>query len=276
MTIDRLQFGLILPGAGLERWHPSLSRAMASADIATAPRIAVFLAHVAVESGEMTNLCENLSYSPGRLMATWPTRFPTPELAAPYAHNARMTANLIYANRLGNGNPASDDGYRYRRRGLLRAVGRERYAEAGAALGADLVGSPELLEQPEIACAEAAWWWSKRGLNPIADSGDLELSTRIVSGAVKDFPERVFYWSRAMDVLGCPIAETPRSRLVKDVQHALNLHGADPQLAVDGIWGPITEATARKFRADAALDPHDGIDAALSHALGLKSESDLV
>jgi len=274
MTIDRLQFSQILPGASLERWHPPLCRAMARADIATPPRIAVFLAHVAVESGEMSSLCENLSYSSGRLMATWPTRFPTPELAAPFAHNARLLANLIYANRLGNGNPASDDGYRYRRRGLLRAVGRDHYAEAGAALGSDLAGNPELLEQPEIACAEAAWWWSRRGLNAIADSGDLELSTRIVSGAVKDFPERVFYWSRAMDVLGCPAAETPRNRLVKEVQQALNRNGADPKLTVDGLWGPITEATARKFRAETSLDPHDGIDAALVQALGLKSESD--
>ncbi len=275
MTIDRNQFALILPGASAERWHAPLSLAMAAADIVTAPRIAAFLAHVAVESGEMTSLCENLSYGSGQLMATWPTRFPTPEIAAPYAHDARALANFIYANRLGNGNPASGDGYRYRRRGLLRAIGRERYADAGAAVGADLIGNPELLERPEIACAEATWWWSKRGLNAIADSGDLELSTRIVSGILKDFPDRVFYWSRTLTVLDHPSADLPRGRLIKDVQQALNALGANPPLMVDGIWGPSTEATARKFRANARLGPHDGIDAELLQALGLKSETNL-
>ena len=274
MTIRREQLSLILPGTAAEHWHEPLSLAMAAADIVTAPRIATFLAHVAVESAEMTNLCENPSFSINQLMAAWPTRFPTPAVAEPYVHNARALANFIYANRLGNGNPASADGYRYRRRGLLRAIGRERYADAGAALGVDLLGQPELLEQTDIACGEAAWWWSRRGLNAIADSGDLELSTRIVNGALSDFPERVLYWSRAIDVLGHQPADSTRSRLIKDVQQALNASGANPQLAADGIWGPVTEATARKFRASAGLSPHDGIDAELIQALGLKGDVD--
>jgi putative chitinase len=275
MMISREQLAQVLPGADAERWHGPLTSAMVSADIASTPRIATFLAHIAVESAEMNLLCEHPSYPSERLMAIWPTRFPTPEIAEPYAHNARALANFIYANRLGNGNPDSNDGYRYRRRGLLRAIGRDRYAEASAAIGVDLVNRPDLLEDPEIACAEASWWWVKRGLNAIADNGDLELSTRIVNGGLSGFPDRVLYWSRAFDTLGHDVAASPRTLLIKDVQCALNRHGANPQLQVDGMWGPLTEATARRFRANARLSPNDGIDPPLIQALGLKDESAL-
>jgi putative chitinase len=273
MMISREQLSNVLPGADAERWHAPLSSAMSAAEIVNTPRIATFLAHIAVESAEMNLLCEHPSYPPERLMAIWPTRFPTSEMAEPYVHNARALANFIYANRLGNGNPDSNDGYRYRRRGLLRAIGRDRYSEASAAIGVDLINRPDLLEDPEVACAEASWWWMKRGLNAVADNGDLELSTRIVNGALSAFPDRVLYWSRAFDTLGHDAVASPRTMLIKAIQCALNTHGANPRLLIDGMWGPLTEATARRFRANARLSPNDGIDTELVHALGLKEET---
>ena len=90
----------------------------------------MFLAQCAHESAGFTRFHENLNYSAQGLMRTWPSRFPNLEAAAPYARNAEKTANHVYSNRLGNGNEASGDGWRYNGRGCIQLTGRENYRKA--------------------------------------------------------------------------------------------------------------------------------------------------
>ncbi|WP_449432361.1 glycoside hydrolase family 19 protein [Pseudomonas putida] len=172
MPITEQQLLQILPNArpvaGI--FLPALNRAMLRWKIDSRLRQAAFLAQVGHESGQLRSLVENLNYSADALVRTWPTRFTT-QSAGAYARQPEKIANKVYGGRMGNGPESSGDGWRYRGRGLLQVTGRSNYREVGAGLGLPLEAEPELLEQAEHAAQSAAWWWSKRGLNEMADAG---------------------------------------------------------------------------------------------------------
>jgi putative chitinase len=268
--LTAVQLNKIMPNADAAPWLDHLNNAMAAQDINNPMRMAAFLAHVAVESGELSIVAEKMGYSAERMMEVWPRRFPTTESAAPFAHNPEKLGSFVYADRLGNGPPSSGDGFRYRGRGLLQATGKDHYREASAALNVDLIAKPELLEQPELAAKEAAWWWKKRGLNPVADAAQFRNSTVIINGGLTGYDKRVAFWRRALGVLGADPNVADTSDLVVEVQKALNALGAQPKLKEDGDWGPKSEAALDLFRAQAGLPAGDGIDDAVLAALKVK------
>ncbi|HEK0905465.1 TPA: glycoside hydrolase family 19 protein [Pseudomonas putida] len=175
MPITEQQLLQILPNArpvaGI--FVPALNRAMLRWKIDSRLRLAAFLAQVGHESGQLRNLVENLNYSAEALVRTWPSRF-TAQNAGAYARQPEKIANRVYGGRMGNGQETSGDGWRYRGRGLIQLTGRDNYRAAGQALGLPLLEQPELLEQSEHASASAAWWWSQRGLNELADAGRIQ------------------------------------------------------------------------------------------------------
>src|ERR1041384_7354620 len=119
-----------------------------------------------VESSGFRRTEENLNYSTAaRIVAVFGSRLA--ERAPQLVGNPRALANAAYANRLGNGDEASGDGWRYRGRGLLQVTGREDYRAHGVALGLPLVDQPELLEQPDAAALSAAQFWAAHGCNQI-------------------------------------------------------------------------------------------------------------
>ena len=127
---------------------------------------------------------ENLNYSTTtRLMQVWPKRFPNAAMAQPFVNTPELLGNFVYANRLGNGPSSSSDGYRFRGRGIVQLTGRSNYTDASKELGVDLVEDPGLLAEPKVAAMSAAWFWSTRGLNALADDStsddDLEDFTEI-------------------------------------------------------------------------------------------------
>jgi putative chitinase len=187
-----------------ERWAAALAPALARFEINTDARLCSFLAQTGHESGQFNRLVENLNYKTAlRLTKVWPKRFPTEAAASPYVGNEAKLANIVYANRLGNGNEASGDGYRYRGRGLIQITGRSNYAAAGAALGLDLIGAPDLLLEKENAALSAAWFWNSRGLNALADDktddNDLEDFTEItkrINGGTVGLQERLALFNK--------------------------------------------------------------------------------
>jgi putative chitinase len=269
MEIAARQLNSIMPNANAGRWLAHLNGSMNEFEINNSMRAAMFLAQIAVESGELNVLVESLNYSAERMMAVWPRRFPSLDLALAYARNPEKLGNLVYANRLGNGPPETGDGFRYRGRGLIQATGKAHYQEASAALHRNFVDHPEELEEPESAAREAAWWWRHQGLNAIADSGKFEECTRRINGGLTGFDARTSYWRKALPVLGASNPDPQSRDLCQRIQAALNARGADPPLAVDGIWGPMCEAAADRFRAHAGLNAADGIDLELRRALGV-------
>lgn len=191
-------------------WATALSAAAARFEIDSAPRIASFLAQTGHESGQFNRLVESLVYStPQRLMTVWPKRFPTLASAAPYVRNEQRLANFVYANRMGNGDAQSGDGYKYRGRGLIQVTGRSNYQGCGKALGLDLLNDPDLLLQPRNAALSAGWFWSSRGLNALADDrtddNDLEdftAITKAINGGTQGLKERFALFKAVESKLG--------------------------------------------------------------------------
>ena len=164
MELLAKQLALAMPTLrGARVWLSMLNEAMERFEIDSSARIAAFLAQIAQESNECRNLEEDLRYPVAVLMRMWPRRFPTAAMAQPYECNPEKLANLVYANRWGNGPTESCDGYRFRGRGLIRITGRAHYASAGAALGLDLESQPESLLEPRNAAMSAVWFWKTRG-----------------------------------------------------------------------------------------------------------------
>jgi putative chitinase len=182
-----------------QKWADALNPALLKYGITTVARVSSFLAQTGYESSQYNRLSENLNYSTAkRLMLVWPRRFPTESSALPYVKNPEGLANFVYAGRLGNGDAASGDGFRYRGRGIIQVTGRANYAAAGKELQLDLVGNPDLLLQPANAALSAAWFWSSRGLNELADdnTGDNDLEdfteiTRRINGGTVGLKDRL-------------------------------------------------------------------------------------
>ncbi|MGE8668017.1 MAG: glycoside hydrolase family 19 protein [Achromobacter mucicolens] len=185
-------------------WAQALAPAFQKYEIETPDRLASFLAQTGYESSQYNRIEENLNYSTAaRLTKVWPKRFPDEASAAPYVNNPQGLANLVYANRMGNGDAQSNDGYRYRGRGIIQLTGRSNYDSAGDAMGVDLVNTPELLTDPKWAAMSAGWYWQSRGLNELADDrthdDDLEDFARItrrINGGLAGLKERFALFKR--------------------------------------------------------------------------------
>lgn len=168
--------------------------------INTPARQAAFIAQVAHESAGFTQLHENLNYSAGRLMRAWPMRFPE-SVVGQYARRPVQIANRAYADRLGNGDEASGDGWRYRGRGLIQITGKANYKKYGEMIGVDLESEPDLAANVGIACRIAGAFWRDKGCNELADAGKFEEITRRINGGLNGIEHREWLWSKAKGLL---------------------------------------------------------------------------
>jgi putative chitinase len=182
-------------------WAEALAAAATAWNIDTPLRLAYWLANIAHETAGCTRLEENLNYGAVGLMATWPRRFPDPEVAERYARQPERIANRAYALRLGNGDEASGDGWKYRGRGALQVTGRHNYRLAGAALGIDFEDAPDLLARIDHGCMAAGWFWGANALHRFADAEDFEGCLRAINGGVNGRPERLTHLARALHAL---------------------------------------------------------------------------
>jgi putative chitinase len=183
------------------KWLQPLEDTFAKYDINTPERQAAFIGQCAHESGNFKTLEENLNYKPEALMRVWPSRFPDIATAMKYAHNPEMIANKVYGGRMGNGPEETGDGWKYHGRGLIQLTGKENYANCGSGIGVDLLSNPNLLNTPEYAALSAGWFWGKRGLNLLADSGDIETMTKRINGGLIGLEDRKAKIAKALAVL---------------------------------------------------------------------------
>lgn len=176
MPVTEKQLLQIFPNAGRQVgvFVPALNTAMNRHGIVGTARAAAFVAQVGHESGQLRYVRE-----------IW----------GPTAQQ------LGYEGRADLGNTEKGDGYKYRGRGLIQITGRANYAACGEALGLDLVGQPSLLEYPQHAAMSAAWFWSTRGLNTLADQGEFVKITRRINGGLTGQDDRQALYEKAMKVL---------------------------------------------------------------------------
>lgn len=171
-------------------WVAPLNNAMGLHEIDSDARQSMFIAQCAHESDGFERLIENLNYSAHGLLNTFPKYF-TPEEAIDFAHDQARIANHVYAKRLGNGDEASGDGFKFRGRGLIQITGRTNYRACGSALGVRLLETPEMLEEQTCAALSAAWFWRSHGCNELADAGNFAGTTRRINGGLNGQEDRV-------------------------------------------------------------------------------------
>lgn len=142
-------------------WVNPLNTAMMLYGISSDVSVTVeFLAQFAHETQSLNRLEENLNYSPERLHAVWPSRFPTAASAAPYAGKPHALAEHVYGGRMGNRPEGSGDGWNYRGRGP-GITGRDNYARLAKGLNDPLLmACPDRLQTKELAAMAGAYFWA--------------------------------------------------------------------------------------------------------------------
>lgn len=181
--------------------NESLLKILANFQINTKMRIVYFISQMHHESGGFRFLTENLNYSAERLRQVFPKYFKTLALAQAYEHRPVKIANRVYANRLGNGNEASGDGFKYRGHGIIQLTGKANYAEIGKKIGIDLVNNPDLASSGATAWIIASQYWHDKALNGFADKNDLSSITRKINGGLNGYHDRKFWFNKYFTLL---------------------------------------------------------------------------
>ena len=172
--------------------------------INTPLRLAHFLAQCGHESGGFRATQENLNYSAKGLNGIFKKYFPTEAAAASYARNPQKIANKVYASRMGNGNEASGDGFKFRGRGYIQLTGKENYTIFGKSIGEDMTLNPDKVAST-YALLSAAWFFSKNGLHRMADEGATDAVvtkiTKRVNGGTIGLVDRIKHFKEYYDLL---------------------------------------------------------------------------
>jgi putative chitinase len=206
MELTKDQLKKLLPkNPYIDYWYNALSQLLPDYEINTPQRIAAFIAQCAHESGNFMVLQENLNYRPPTLRKIFPKYFPTDAMANDYCsrpNKQEAIANKVYANRMGNGDEASGDGYRYRGRGLIQLTGKDNYTFFAGSLGITEEEAAEYMATFEGACQSACFFWEQNKLNQWADKGDIVTLTKRINGGTIGLDDRIKHYEHALHVLG--------------------------------------------------------------------------
>ena len=248
--------------------------------ITTPLRMAHFLAQALHETGGFMVLRENMNYSASRLIEIFGVNRHSAAVTAAeaerLARQPEAIAERVYglgnrrkARELGNTQPG--DGFRYRGNGVLQTTGRGNHQRMGAACGIDFEGNPELVIVPEHALQPALHEWTANNLNVSADKNDIRTITLRINGGLIGLPDREAWFNKAWPLLKAdsqptePWEASDEDANVKGLQEALNDLGADPQLVVDGRYGPATRQAVKEFQAAVGIVA-DGIAGPVTEA----------
>jgi putative chitinase len=233
-----------------EEWHGLFQKYLPKYEIDTPNRMAMFFAQCGHESLNFRVLEENLNYSAKGLNAVFPKYFQRAGRDATlFARNPRAIANVVYANRMGNGDSHSDDGWLFRGKGAIQLTGRNNTTAFANAIGRSVERTLEYLFTKEGALEAACWFWKANGLNDLSD--DIKKATRKINGGTIGIADRTHHYHRALEILGGTYTMKPSPILlkvgstgdrVKQIQEKL---GED----ADGIFGLVTKQAVEKWQA---------------------------
>jgi putative chitinase len=181
------------------KWADALNETCQEFAIDSPFRIAGFISNTAHESGGFKYVKENLNYSAASLMRVWSSRFPTVEIAQRYAMQPERIANRAYADRMGNGDEASQDGSKFIGRGLIQLTGKNNYVAYSLACDNEALTKPEIVEQPKYAAESAGWFWSVNKLNTLADAQDVQGMCKRINGGYHGLDDRQMKYAQIMN-----------------------------------------------------------------------------
>lgn len=204
MDIQKALLSIGVLESDVYKWITPLQDTFQKYDISTPQRVAMFIAQIAHESGNFHWLEENLNYSIKGLQIVFPSYFPTIQLAEEYARQPEKIADRVYANRNGNKDEASGDGWKFRGRGCIGLTFKDNYMNFSAHYFNDyrLVNDPSPVSQPELATMSAGWFWWIHDLNIQADKGNIERCTKIINGGLNGYSDRVNKWKIIKNIFG--------------------------------------------------------------------------
>lgn len=172
--------------------------------INTPLRLSHFLAQCAHESGFFRAKQENLNYSANSLMSVFKKYFPTMQEALKYERKPNAIANKVYANRMGNGDEASGDGWKHRGFGYIQLTGKNNQTAFFKAVGLPMDSPPQMIAD-KYPLLSASWFWDTNKINMIADKGSensiVELVTRAVNGGTHGLGQRTSYFKKFYDLI---------------------------------------------------------------------------
>jgi len=202
MPITQNQLTRILPSNPyLKNWCDALNKILPDYDITTNKRCAAFIGQTYVESAGYTALHENLNYRAESLMREWTAQFSTIDIARQYANKPEQIANRAYANRMGNGDEASGDGWKFCGKGLIQLTGRDNYQSFADSLEMSIDDVPAYLQTFEGAVQSAAWFWESNNLNQYSDAWDIETLSKKINGGDLGHDQRISYCNSALQIL---------------------------------------------------------------------------
>lgn len=264
MTITKDQVEQLLHGnPDIDEWSSAMSLLFPKYEINTPARIAGFVAQCGHESQNFKTLEENLNYSAEGLNRTFPKYFvKAGRDAQAYHRQPEKIANVVYANRMGNGDTASGDGWKFRGRGVIQLTGKDNYSRFAKYVGKSIDDTIEYLKTKQGALESACWFWKTNGLNEIADSGDIVAMTKRINGGTIGLEDRQKHYTHALAVLGGKAVAAPatasttlrkgdKGPQVVKMQKALGI-------ASDGDFGPGTETALKRWQAANGLTA-DGV-----------------
>lgn len=239
----------------IDAWHAAMIKIFPKYGIDTPARIAGFCAQCGHESLNFTVLEENLNYKAATLEKLFSKYFSKAgRNAAEYEKKPEKIANVIYASRMGNGDTASGDGYKFRGRGIIQLTGRDNYTNFGKSIGKSPDEVIEYLKTLDGALESACWYWNSRNLNGACDANDITKMTKLVNGGTIGLEDRKKHYTHNLAVLGGAVhsAPTPVNPQITDSVTT----GLDLSTAINlGSRGAVVEAVQKKL----GLSPADGI-----------------
>lgn len=182
---------IIGPAGRYLDWFYALNTYLPEYGINTKEQVAAFLAECCHESNNFTQLEENLNYSAERLLIVFPRYFSTLEDTQLYERQPMKIANRVYANRMGNGNEQSGDGWLYRGRGLIQITGKDNYIQLG-------IDDPNVLTSISGAVEGSCKYWEVNGLASLTDINDI---SRKVNGGTNGLQVREQLYNKILGIL---------------------------------------------------------------------------
>ena len=237
-SVEKLE-DILTGNKHVEEYYNALCKALPKYDITTERRVAGFLAQCAHESNNFKVLRENLNYSADGLRRIFPKYFKDVD-PDDYARQPEKIANRVYANRMGNGDESSGDGWKYCGRGVIQLTGHDNYSRFAKDMGMSLDEVVDYLETIEGAIMSAAWYWNSRKINAAAEDNDIVKMTKLVNGGTIGLEDRKKHYAHILEVLGTEYEESDNSDVEEEESddEAININ----QVIKRGAKGPTVVA----------------------------------
>ena len=240
-------------------WYEAMLEILPLWEVNTIERVAMFIAQCGHESAGFRVLSENLNYSAKALNTIFPKYFRRAGRDAnAYHRQPEKIANVIYANRMDNGDSDSGDGWRFRGGGILQLTGRYNYTQFGKAVEMSPEEAVDYVRTKKGALDSACWFWDTNNINKWCDAMDVVGATKRINGGTIGLDDRKKHYLHAIDVLGGDFEEPEvdynqtirqgsRGPLVAEVQEKLDISPAD------GIFGPGTARIVKEWQSTNGL-----------------------